>query len=213
MQAKYAFFMAAGTGLAGFALGVGLTISGTFNQTAQPAGVPDKTISVPAPTPQKMEYGGFVFGKPTNNDGDTLKFAGKTKEQTVRVRIASIDAPESKQNCRTERKQVPCGEQAGAYLKALISGGEVRCEMWGKPTRDRVAAICFVDGQDIGRAMVRAGWAINEDKYGNLYAAEETSARSESKGIWGMKFERPDHWRACNKPLQKGQVRPEDCRP
>ena len=105
-----------------------------------------------------------------------MKFVGKTKEQTVRVRIASIDAPESKQNCRTERKQVPCGEWAKDYLTALINDREVFCRMWGKPTRDRVAAICFVNEQDIGRAMVRAGWAVNEEKYGNLYSAEEAAA-------------------------------------
>ena len=56
MQAKYAFFMAAGMGLAGFALGVGLTISGTFNQTAIHQ-MPDKTttVSAPATVLQKME--------------------------------------------------------------------------------------------------------------------------------------------------------------
>ena len=203
--------MAVATGAAGFALGISLTLSGTFNQSAQPNEVPGNPASTPTADTPKMEYGGFVFGRPTNNDGDTLKFAGKTKDEDVRVRIASIDAPESKQSCRVERKQVPCGRQAGATLSALIDHREVLCRMWGKPTRDRVAAICFVNGQDIGRAMVRAGWAINEASYGNLYVAEEAEARHEGKGIWAGTFEQPAHWRACNKPLRKGQKRPADC--
>lgn len=203
--------MAVATGAAGFALGISLTLSGTFNQTTRPDETPGKMASAPTADVPKIEYGGFVFGRPANNDGDTLKFTGKTKDEDVRVRIASIDAPESKQNCRVERKQVPCGQQAGAALTALIDNREVLCRIWGKPTRDRVAAICFVNGQDIGRAMVRAGWAINEASYGNLYAAEEAEARHEGKGIWAGTFEQPAHWRACHKPLRKGQTRPADC--
>jgi endonuclease YncB( thermonuclease family) len=211
MKAASAFGMAAATGIVCFALGV--NFSGIFNQAAS------GRVAEPASpsAPQKMEYGGFVFGKPTNNDGDTLKFKGTKKEEDVRARLVSLDAPENKQACRVigaqkvTEKQVPCGERAKAYLTALINGGEVFCRMWGKPTRDRVAVICKVGEQDIGREMVRAGWAVNEKEYGNLYASEEAEARREGRGIWGMKFEQPSHWRACNKPLPKGKIRPKDC--
>jgi len=92
-------------------------------------------------------------------DGDTLR-CSNIADANGRVRLARIDAPEMRE---------PDGSAAKEALAALISGREVRCEHVdatprtpGFQDRDRfgrVVARCYVDGKDLGEAMISRGHA------------------------------------------------------
>lgn len=201
MQAKYAFFMAAATGMAGMALGVGLTLSGTFNHVTPQPSVPDGAVHA----------GVHLRGGATNNDGDTMKLA--TGEDTFKIRLWGIDAPESKQACTQNRREIACGAMAQKALAAMVEGREVGCKLKPAATFDRFNAVCFADGKELNREMVRQGWAIADSAYSKgYYDTDETFAQKNRLGIWAMTFERPDHWRACNNSLRGKQKRPEDCK-
>ena len=207
MQTRQAIFMAVATGAAGFALGVALTLSGTFNNAAT------RTTQPPAPAvaaDAAMPAGVHLRGAATNNDGDTMRLT--VGGDIFKIRLWGVDAPESKQSCTLNRREIACGKLAGDALAQLIEGREVGCKLKPSATFDRFAAVCFAGGKELNREMVRQGWAIDEKDFSDgFYSAVETYARDAKAGIWAMKFDQPAHWRACHKQLRKGQERPADC--
>ncbi len=63
----------------------------------------------------------IVTGRATIVDGDTLDIGGK------RIRLHGIDAPESRQNCRTETQTYRCGRDATTALTDKIGQHPVTC--------------------------------------------------------------------------------------
>jgi endonuclease YncB( thermonuclease family) len=127
------------------------------------------------------------FLVPRIHDGDTFYDAsGKG------WRLWGADALELRQWCNGRA----CGENARDALVELIGGREVTCERRGK-SYDRTVGQCFVDGMDLGREMVRAGWAFDEPDYSNgLYSYDETLARDRRRGMWSYTgVMRPSEWR------------------
>lgn len=120
-------------------------------------------------------------------DGDTI-----IVNQT-RLRLLSIDAFESAQSCTREGQEYPCGLEATRALIGLISQREVRCEGQKRDRYGRPLVVCWVDDLDLGREMVRLGWAVAE--YGTEYRADEDQARSAKAGAWAGTFSRPQRWR------------------
>lgn len=122
-------------------------------------------------------------------DGDTLRIGSE------RIRLHGIDAPEISQTCQTRTGAMKCGDVARVRLAAIIAGREVRCT--GK-TRDRyrrLVATCTVRGEDIGRRMVREGWAMAYRRYSTAYVGEEAAARRDSRGLWATAFVQPGEYR------------------
>lgn len=107
------------------------------------------------------------------HDGDTCRF--KTPSGIVNVRLASIDAPESKQ---------AYGSRATAYLTKLLTGNDIRLECVGKSHKRKVCLV-FAGGEDVQLKMVEAGWAWDYPQFSKgKYRAAEQKARAEKLGLW-----------------------------
>ena len=121
-------------------------------------------------------------------DGDTLEVAGQ------RIRLHGIDAPESRQLCRLDRKPWRCGGEATNALRAVIAGRKVSCKELDRDRYRRIVAKCMVERTDIGGWMVTEGWALAYRRYSIDYVPHEAKARMARKGIWGD-FMQPWKWR------------------
>jgi endonuclease YncB( thermonuclease family) len=131
-----------------------------------------------------------LIGRALVVDGDTLDLGDQ------RIRLNGIDAPESAQWCTANGRTWPCGREATVALSRLVEGRQVRCEPRGSH-RERVVAVCTVDGRDVARLMVEQGWALDWPRYSyGAYAAAEATARTARAGIWRGEFTKPWEWRA-----------------
>lgn len=77
-------------------------------------------------------------------------------------------------------------EESGARLSEL-AGNWVVCRLTGAVSFDRVVGYCEANGQDLGRAMVREGWAKHAPDFSSSYAKEERVARANNLGIWSTR--------------------------
>jgi endonuclease YncB( thermonuclease family) len=100
-------------------------------------------------------------------DGDTIVSDG------ARIRLAGIDAPEMSQ---------PGGAEARSHLIRLIAGGAVRIEPLSTDRYGRLVARVHARCGDLGRLMVRNGYA--RAAYGRDYVGEERQARKRRAGLW-----------------------------
>jgi len=63
----------------------------------------------------------------------------------------------------------------------------------------RTVARCFTGDLDVGREMVRAGWAIDYRYFSKgFYAEAEKHAREQKNGVWEGRFQQPRNWRKSN---------------
>lgn len=123
--------------------------------------------------------GSEIDGIATVVDGDTIDLAGH------RIRLEGIDAPETAQTCtRASGESWDCGRAASRQLGALIQGQSLQCEGVGTDKYARTLALCFLDGEDVNRAMVEAGYAWAFVKYSQRYVGAEQDARAKKIGIW-----------------------------
>ncbi len=94
-----------------------------------------------------------VTGQASVIDGDTIEVHG------TRIRLHGIDAPESGQLCDIGGKRWQCGKDAANVLSGLISRRRVTCQEHGRDRCGRVAAVCRVQGEDLGAWLVGNGRA------------------------------------------------------
>jgi endonuclease YncB( thermonuclease family) len=126
-------------------------------------------------------------------DGDTIDVAGE------RVGIFGIDAPEQDQTCeRGGGGTWRCGAEATRLMRRMAHYQIVECEVRAADVSGRRVARCRVGDEDLGRAMVRAGFAIEISQVG-VYAAEEGVARTGRLGIWSGSFDNPKDWRDAHR--------------
>lgn len=108
-------------------------------------------------------------------DGDTFD----TKDG-LRIRLASIDAPEYPKNCYSL--------QSKNRLEYLIIGKEIVMEDVGKDNFGRTVAFVFSNDLLINKSMVSEGYASVSDKDDSKYSHDLTVAQDESqkakRGIW-----------------------------
>lgn len=116
-------------------------------------------------------------------DGDTIRVMANGFPLTVR--LACIDAPESKQSY---------GKESAAELRSLLPKGQtVELDATGKDRYGRTIGKIKVDGQSINLAMVQRGAAfvyLNylkpcKDLRPELMAAEQ-KARDGKIGVWSQ---------------------------
>jgi endonuclease YncB( thermonuclease family) len=112
-------------------------------------------------------------------DGDSLRLG------TQELRLKGLDAPEFTQVCTVSGKETPCGREARAALRKLLSLGLVTCIGDGLDRYGRLLSYCRVRGIDINAAIVRDGHAI---AFGE-YHREEAEAKAAYRGLWAGTFE------------------------
>lgn len=107
-------------------------------------------------------------------DGDTFVF--QTGQESVKVRMNGIDAPEKDQSV---------GNESTVYLEKYLKK-PATLKTRGTDKYGRTLGTLFVDGKDINLEMVRSGNAWHYKKYSKdiLYSAAEDSARIEKIGLW-----------------------------
>lgn len=136
-----------------------------------------------------------IAGRASVIDGDTIDIHG------TRIRLEGIDAPESRQIC-TERpsgEPMRCGQRAAFFLADMLSEHTVTCVEAGRDRYKRILAHCEASGEDVGAAMVRAGWALAFVRYSREYLPQEDEARAAGAGMWATEFLAPWDWRAARR--------------
>ena len=131
-------------------------------------------------------------------NGDTFQL-----DRTIYL-LDGIDAPEIDQVCLDHRGEVwPCGVTARDRLSAYIGNRAVRCEDKGPDPvyKHRRIGICSIESEatTLNEWLVREGWAIKFDPTANArFAAEESDARENRRGLWKGCFAEPRDLRGWN---------------
>ncbi len=135
------------------------------------------------------------------SDGDTVTL--QTETSHIKIRLAGIDAPESK---------MPYGPEAQAHLAAMVLGQEVRAYVQKKDRYGRTIATVMLNTKDVNLAMVQAGMAWHYKQYEReqtardaaAYAQTETQARSQGIGLWQVQLPIPPwEWRHTRRSTMK----------
>jgi len=115
-------------------------------------------------------------------DGDTLRVS--TGNRNLRVRLACIDAPES--------RQAPYGARARAQLQALAPvGSAVALRIKATDRYGRSVAEVSHRGRNVNQALVASGaafvyWQFIAGCDRNTYSRLETEARLKGLGVWSV---------------------------
>lgn len=140
-------------------------------------------------------------------DGDTVTILDKDKAKH-KIRLAGIDAPESKQ---------PYGKSAKKYLSKMVGKKEICVEWYKHDKYKRKVGNLFVDDLDVNFEMVKAGYAWHYKKFQKeqseedqkRYAEEETKAKLAVIGLWSEPDPiAPWDWRDGVRPKKKEEEKP-----
>jgi endonuclease YncB( thermonuclease family) len=113
-------------------------------------------------------------------DGDTIEVGG------LPIRLQGLAAPEGDE---------PGGEVATRAMRRLVGGRQVRCELDGERTHDRCVGVCYLEGRDIGEALVHAGLARDCPRFSRgRYRAVEAQAAAAGATII-QSYRLPDYCR------------------
>ena len=115
-------------------------------------------------------------------DGDTVLVAD-ARSLYSKVRLHGIDAPEC---------GMPFGPQAQQLLVQLTQGKIVQMAIKGRDRYGRTVATLAVNGQDVGLAIVRSGFAWRDGRYDRPRLAGQTTpyanaqryAEVKALGLW-----------------------------
>lgn len=108
------------------------------------------TLAAPAVSATNYDGAGRVAWV---TDGDTIRL-----ESGERIRIARIDAPETRRAQARCAAEVALGWRAKARATALLAGRNVTFHRVGR-SYDRTVATVVLDGHDLGEQLVRLGAA------------------------------------------------------
>ncbi len=141
----------------------------------------------PSPTPTVQNDDGFLARVKFLSDGDS--FVIFKAQETLKVRIYGIDAPEIHQKS---------GKESRDNLKKIIGRSQVFLIPKARDKFGRMVAQVLVDGQDIGQKQIQDGyaWAYRPEWNDLDYETAENEARTQQKGLWSASNpEEPWEWR------------------
>lgn len=128
-------------------------------------------------------------------DGDTIEIHNQ------RLRLAGIDAPESKQLCLDATGlKYKCGQMAALSLQNKIGRRPVFCKIESKDRYKRSIATCYQNQTNLNKWLVVSGLAMAYRRYSPLYIKDEEFAKRELLGIWEGDFVAPWDYRKRKKP-------------
>jgi endonuclease YncB( thermonuclease family) len=131
-----------------------------------------------------------IIGVPRIVDADTVEAVA------TKIRLRGVDAPESDQRCLDAKGEIwNCGLEATSMLKKYVGDRIWTCDVGGTDRCGRFLGACTVDGEDVGRWLVRHGWALAFRRYSAAYVADEDYAREHQLGLWSGAFIPPWEWR------------------
>ena len=83
----------------------------------------------------------------------------------IAIRLNGVSAPELKE---------PLGPQSTQFMRSLVDGKNVQCELDGTKTYDRLVGTCYIEGKDIRISVIEAGLALDCPRFsGGRYANYE----------------------------------------
>lgn len=142
---------------------------------------------------QGSAYGESITGQVTDvADGDTLTIV-TTGNETLKIRLAGVDCPESFQ---------VHGEAAKQYLSSKTLKRRVRIEPETIDQYGRTVGMVLVNGENINRQIVAEGhgWVFRKyctADYCKKWLNLETKAKTARIGLWeGENPKAPWDWRA-----------------
>jgi micrococcal nuclease len=120
-------------------------------------------------------------------DGDTVDGIidlGFNVSTSLRIRLAGIDAPESRTRNLDEKRY---GLEAKARLEEIVSGdGELTIQSHGLGKYGRVIGVLFMDDRSVNRQLIDEGYAIEYQGSKKIEVSELLekldNARSSKKG-------------------------------
>jgi endonuclease YncB( thermonuclease family) len=154
-------------------------------------------------------YGDVFTGKVVYIfDGDTFSLKDRDTGEKIKVRIASIDAPESRQ---------PYGKESRLALKKMIYKKPVDVDCYKTDQYNRSICNVFKGKTDIALEMVRFGHAWHFKRfaseqslieYGKYMLAERQAYRAKT-GLWQDNDPQPPWiWRSVNKRRKNFSIWP-----
>ncbi len=111
-------------------------------------------------------------------DGRTLEIGG------ARVRLFAIEAPALDEACPAAGGSWPCGRDAMFALAFEAARHWLRCRPVAGGEDRTIVAVCHVGPHDLGRRMLRLGWARALPAAPADYADAERAARADGRGLW-----------------------------
>ena len=123
-------------------------------------------------------------------DADTWEVGGVT------VRLFGIDAPELDQPCLLDGRAWDCGAWAARETRSAYQGARAECGAVTTDRYGRIVARCSVGGEDVGRRMVREGWAYAFRRYSMEYDLDEKTAAVQRRGLHRGQVQDPAAFRA-----------------
>lgn len=138
-------------------------------------------------------HAGGISGQASVIDGDTIEI------RYERIRLVTIDAPESRQTCLDAQGRTwRCGQQAALALSNLIARRPVSCRSEGTDRYARILGDCTVGGISLSAWLVENGWAIPYYDRNRRHDTAVRRAEAARRGIWSGIFEKPEFWRRQN---------------
>jgi endonuclease YncB( thermonuclease family) len=171
---------------------------------------PDKIVRVPVHKLSDDDFAyisatGIKHSKPREligkvvkiKDGDTLVVLDENNQQHT-IRLAGIDAPESKQ---------AFGQRAKEALSDKVFGKTVRVDWRHLDKYGRTIGDIYVDDRWINKEMIQEGFAWHYRRYSNSaeLADAESSARGSRLGLWNAKTAEPP-WEYRHKEKDRAQA-------
>lgn len=114
-------------------------------------------------------------------DGDTITILSNGKKE--KIRFAQIDTPETSHFGSTPQ---PYGKEAGAALRQMVKGKNVRVEVEAVDQYGRNVGTVYVGNLNVNRELVKNGfaWVYRQYAHDPELLELEKAARAKRTGLW-----------------------------